>query len=80
MPIELLSIVVAPKARGGAIATKLVKAGLEECYKRKIDKLKVLVGIDNKPANKLYEKCGFELVQQIKSHGTLSNIYVIETE
>jgi len=58
------------------VATQLVQAGLQECEKRGIDKIKVLVGAENEPANKLYLKCGFELVGQIENHGILSNIYV----
>jgi GNAT superfamily N-acetyltransferase len=73
---ELLSIVVAPEGRGKGIAGQLVQAGFEECRKRGIDKVKVLVAADNKSANKLYQKCGFELKHQINSHGVKSNIYV----
>jgi ribosomal protein S18 acetylase RimI-like enzyme len=73
---ELLSIVVAEKGRGKGIAKQLIEKSFEECRKRKIDKFKVLVGVDNEPANKLYLKCGFELVGQIENHGVLGNIYV----
>jgi ribosomal protein S18 acetylase RimI-like enzyme len=76
---ELLSIVVAPQGRGKGIAKQLVGAGFEECRKRGIDKVKVLVAVQNEMANKLYLKCGFELVTQIENHGILSNIYVAET-
>lgn len=77
---ELLSIVVAPQGRGKGIAKKLVGAGFEECHKRGIDKIKVLVAADNDPANKLYKKCGFELSTQIDSHGVLSNVYVVDID
>ena len=73
---ELLSIVVASEGRGRDIGRQLVTKGFEECRKRGIDKVKVLVAADNEPANKLYKKCGFELVTQIDSHGIPSNIYV----
>jgi ribosomal protein S18 acetylase RimI-like enzyme len=76
---ELLSIVVAPQGRGKGIAKQLVGAGFQECRKRGIDKVKVLVAVQNEMANKLYLKCGFELVAQIENHGILSNIYVAET-
>jgi ribosomal protein S18 acetylase RimI-like enzyme len=75
---ELLSIVVIPECRGRRIAKQLVDAGLEECRKRKIDKVKVLVGTSNDAANKLYLKCGFESASQIDSHGVKSNIYVAQ--
>jgi len=76
---ELLSVVVAKDAQGKGLGAELIKRGFAECANRKIDKVKVLVGTDNKPANKLYLKCGFELVGQIENHGIISNIYVAKT-
>lgn len=76
---ELLSIVVSEQAQGKGIAKQLMEKGFRECAKRGIDEVKVLVGADNKPANKLYLKCGFELVRQINNHGVMSNIYVAKT-
>lgn len=75
---ELLSIAVAPEGRGKGIAGQLTEAGFEECRKRGIDKVKVLVAADNEPANKLYQKCSFEFKMQIESHGIKSNIYVAQ--
>jgi predicted ATP-grasp superfamily ATP-dependent carboligase len=75
----LLSIVVAPQARVKGLATDLTQAGFAECPKKGIEKVKVLVGVDNTPANKLYLKCGFEMVAEINNHGILSNIYVAQT-
>lgn len=77
---ELLSIVVAPQGRGKGIAKQLVGAGFQECRKRGIDKFKVLVAVQNEMANKLYLKCGFELVGQIDNHGVISNIYSAQTD
>jgi RimJ/RimL family protein N-acetyltransferase len=34
----------------------------------------------NTLANKLYLKCGFELVGQIENHGIISNLYVAQTD
>ncbi len=73
---ELLSIAVAEEAQGKGVATTLVQKGFAECARRGIEKVKVLVGVDNKPANKFYLKCGFELAGQFDNHGILSNIYV----
>lgn len=73
---ELLSIVIAPEGRGKGIAKQLIEKSFEECANRGIDKVKVLVGTDNEPANKLYQKCRFDLIAQINSHGTSSNVYV----
>lgn len=77
---ELLSIVVTDESQGKGLGLQLLQKGLAGCAKRGIDKVKVLVGADNKPANKLYLKCGFELVGQINNHGIMSNIYVAKTE
>lgn len=76
---ELLSIVVAPESQGKGLGRQLLQKGLAECAKRGIEKVKVLVGADNKPANKLYLKCGFQVAGQIENHGIISNIYVAET-
>jgi ribosomal protein S18 acetylase RimI-like enzyme len=76
---ELLSIVIAEKERSKGLATTLMQRGLAECSRRGIEKVKVLVGADNEPANKLYSKCGFELIKQIDNHGIVSNIYVVES-
>lgn len=75
---ELLSIVIAPQGRSKGLASKLVKAGLEECRKRGISKVKVLVASGNELANKLYQKSGFDFLMEIDSHGIQSSIYVAE--
>jgi ribosomal protein S18 acetylase RimI-like enzyme len=76
---ELLSVVVANEARGRGLATELVKKGLQECARRGIHNVKVLVAADNEPANKLYRRCGFEIASRVDSHGTPSNVYVCNT-
>jgi predicted ATP-grasp superfamily ATP-dependent carboligase/ribosomal protein S18 acetylase RimI-like enzyme len=76
---ELISIVVDSQARAKGLATKLTQIGFAECVNRRIGKIKVLVGADNSPANKLYLRCGFKLVTQIDNHGVMSNIYIVET-
>ena len=76
---ELLAIAVAKEQQGCGLAFELLQRGLQECAIRKIDKVKVLVGADNKPANRLYLKCGFKCVGQIHSHDVVSNVYIAET-
>jgi len=76
---ELLSLVVAQESRGKGVATDLVKKGLESCRTRGIAEVKVLVGVSNEPANKLYQNCGFGLAGQINNHGIISNIYSAQT-
>ncbi|MHC4122769.1 MAG: GNAT family N-acetyltransferase [Planctomycetota bacterium] len=75
---ELISIVVDPEFQGKGIAKKLCQAGLDECRKRGIDNVKVLVAANNEPANNLYVKCGFKLAVKVNSHGVPSNIYVAD--
>ena len=77
---ELLSIVVAPQARRAGQATELIMKGFEHCSNYAINRVKVMVAADNKAANKLYQKCGFEFAKQIDSHGVPSNIYIAETK
>ena len=77
---ELLSIVVAEEGRGKGIAAQLIEKSFDQCQKRGIKRVKVLVAADNLPANNLYKKCGFEFHSEINSHGIISNIYVARTE
>ena len=79
-PAELLSIAVARQERGKGLASQLIEKGFQHCQKTGIDKVKVLIGADNKPGNRLYLKFGFELVGQIVNHGVLSNIYVAQID
>lgn len=77
---ELLAVVIASDSGGKGFGAQLTHVGLEECAKRGIGNVKVMVGKDNIQANKLYSKCGFELICQIDSHGVASNIYVADTQ
>lgn len=77
---ELLSIVVSPDSYGKGIGSTLIYKLFEECRNLNIDSLRVLVADQNKPANLMYQKCGFELEKQIDNHGYLSNIYTVEIQ
>jgi ribosomal protein S18 acetylase RimI-like enzyme len=77
---ELLSMAVAPEERRKGLAGQLIEKGLRHYRKTGVDKVKVLIGADNKAGNKLYLKSGFELIGQIVNHGVLSNIYVAKTK
>jgi ribosomal protein S18 acetylase RimI-like enzyme len=77
---ELLSMAVAPEERRKGLAGQLIEKGLRLYRKTGVDKVKVLIGADNKAGNKLYLKSGFELIGQIVNHGVLSNIYVAQTD
>lgn len=56
-----------------------MRENFDECSVRAIEQVKVLVGAGNEPANRLYQKCGFELAGRINNHGVASNIYIEET-
>ncbi len=75
---ELLSIAVAPEEQRKGLAGQLIEMGFRDYHKTGVDKLKVLIGADNKAGNKLYLKCGFELAGQIINHGLPSNVYVAQ--
>lgn len=76
---ELLSIAIAPEARRMGIGSMLIDKGLEHCLSLGIEKVKVMVAGTNEPANCLYQKCGFEFIKQVDSHGVPSNLYVCDT-
>jgi ribosomal protein S18 acetylase RimI-like enzyme len=76
---ELLSIVITAEERGRGFSQILIREGFSLCRQKKIDNIKVLVGADNEPANRLYQKCGFTLLYQVYNHGILSNIYASTT-
>jgi len=75
---ELLSIVVAEEGRGKRLGTQLLQKALQECARRGIQEIKVLVGAGMEPANRWYVNRGFKLQGQINSHGNISNIYTVQ--
>lgn len=79
-PAELLSIVVIPQERQKGLAKRLLVESFAECTRRGIEQVKVMVWVDNMPANEMYPKCRFKLVGQIDSHGFKQNIYVAKID
>jgi ribosomal protein S18 acetylase RimI-like enzyme len=75
---ELLSIAVAPEEQRKGLAGQLIEMGFRHYRKTGMDKVKVLIGADNKAGNKLYLKSGFEPAGQIINHGLPSNVYVAQ--
>ncbi|MDT8302361.1 MAG: GNAT family N-acetyltransferase [Sedimentisphaerales bacterium] len=75
---ELLSIAVAPEEQRKGLAGQLIEMGFRHYRETGADKVKVLIGADNKAGNELYLKCGFEFAEQIINHGLPSNIYVAQ--
>jgi ribosomal protein S18 acetylase RimI-like enzyme len=76
---ELLSIAVASEEQRKGLASQLIEKGFQQYKEAGIDKVKVLIGADNKAGNQLYLKHGFEPAGQINNHSVLSNIYVAQT-
>lgn len=76
---EFLSMVISEQARGKGLATRLMSCGFDECAREGIEKIKIFAAVKIKAINKMYEKCGFELVGQMTNHGVVSNVYVADT-
>jgi ribosomal protein S18 acetylase RimI-like enzyme len=75
---ELLSIAFAPEEQRKGLAGQLIEMGFRHYRKTGVDKVKVLIGADNKAGNQLYIKSGFEPAGKINNHGVLSNVYVAQ--
>ncbi len=75
---ELLSIAVTSEEQQRGLAHQLIEWGFQHYRETGVDKVKVLIGADNKAGNKLYLKSGFEHVGQIINHGLPSNVYVAQ--
>jgi ribosomal protein S18 acetylase RimI-like enzyme len=72
---ELLSVAVAPAARGRGVGRLLVQAFTTELTRRRVAGARVVVGADNEAAIRLYEQCGFAKVARIEVHrGTPSQV------
>jgi ribosomal protein S18 acetylase RimI-like enzyme len=70
---ELLAIAVALDRQGEGVGGRLVRSFLNEVIRRELDAAHVIVGADNQPAVKLYEKAGFVTADKFELHvGTLS--------
>jgi ribosomal protein S18 acetylase RimI-like enzyme len=72
---ELLSIAVAPAARGHGAGRQLVVALTAEFARRGVAAVRVVVGADNEAAIGLYESCGFTRAARTEVHrGTPSQV------
>jgi len=68
VPAELLSMVVAPRARGRGVGSKLVTELLGLGVHKGVDTMRVVVGELNDPAIALYAQCGFVTRQTFQLH------------
>ena len=76
---EVLSIAVAPDARGKGIGKALMRVAMDEFAGRGIGRVRVAVWAGNDPANAFYKRCGFVRACTREHHGKAMNIYVAET-
>jgi len=75
---ELLSIAVAPEARGSGVAGVLVDALVAEFQRRGVRAFKLVVGSRLERARRFYQKYGFRPAGTIESHGDPSEVYVLD--
>lgn len=75
---ELLAVAVTSSARGQGVGRQLVQRGLQQCHEQGIPALKVCVGPNREPANRLYESCGFHFNCELEHHGVMNRIYTIK--
>ena len=74
---ELLSIVVAPTARGTGCADRLYGGLIEYCERESIDGFKIVVGDALAPAQRFYQRIGAKPAGRVEVHaGEGSVIYV----
>jgi ribosomal protein S18 acetylase RimI-like enzyme len=77
VPAELLSMVVAPRARGKGLSIMLGARLLDELHNRGAPAVKVTVGSENETALGAYRKMGFADAERIQVHsGEASEVLV----
>jgi ribosomal protein S18 acetylase RimI-like enzyme len=77
VPAELLSMVIAPRARGKGLSVMLGARLLDELSQRGVPSVKVTVGSDNETALAAYRKMGFMDAERIQMHaGETSEILI----
>jgi len=76
---ELLSIAVAPQARGGGVADALYRRLAEDLHSRGITAFRIVVGDRLSPAHRFYRRMGAVAIGPIEVHaGERSTLYVQE--
>jgi ribosomal protein S18 acetylase RimI-like enzyme len=77
VPAELLSMVVAPRARGRGLSVMMGARLLDEMSQRGAQAVKVVVGSENQTALGAYRKMGFKDTERIQVHaGESSEVLV----
>lgn len=76
---ELLSIAVAPEARGSGVAERLFRSLERELSARGIERFKVIVGSNLIPAQRFYTKMGCTEIARIRIHGGAESVVLART-
>ena len=78
----LTSVYTVSSARGRGLAQKVVEGVLEECKKRGVTRMELMVNVDQADAVYLYKKIGFEVVKKVTDQkmldGKIHDEYVME--
>lgn len=74
---ELLSMAVAPRARGQGVGSELVRELLSLVAERGTGEMKVVVGEDNQAAMSLYRRSGFSEPRRIEVHAGVSSVEMV---
>ncbi len=75
--VELISMFVRPQARGRGVAEALIDAVIGWARERNATSVHLWVTETNKPARRLYERCGFSLIaerQPLPSNPALAEV------
>ena len=65
---EVVSIAVAPAARGRGVASRLMESTLRRLRRRKVKRLVLMVKVTNTAAREFYVKFGFERVRLVRGY------------
>lgn len=76
---ELLSIAVAPEARGQQVADRLYQRLVEHFRGKGLSAFRIIVGAPLEPAHRFYRRMGADAIAEVELHaGEASTLYVHE--
>ena len=74
---ELLSLAVAPEARGSGVADTLYRKLVDDFQARGVDAFRIIVGDALAPAHRFYQRMGATLAGEVQVHeGEPSKVYI----
>lgn len=74
---ELLSLAVAPEARGSGVADTLYRKLVEDFQARGVNAFRIIVGDGLVPAHRFYQRMGATVAGEVQVHeGELSKVYM----